>query len=77
MNECQCVQRHVPLPTRLYNIKIGNDKIHLCPTTYSNVRDLLTSFQVHGTVPPGRITKHYSKYVREICFRIWKERQRM
>lgn len=77
MIECKCVQRHVPLPMDLHMIKVGEEIIPVCPTTYVNVRKLLTEFVIRDTIPPGRITKHYSKYVRELCFRLWKERQRM
>lgn len=76
MNECVCVQRHVPLPMTLKSLQVGDDVVYLCPTTFSNVQDLLTAFKVHGTIPPGRVTKHYSKYVREICLMIWKVNMR-
>lgn len=76
MIECQCVERHVPLPMSYKQVKVGEDIVQLCPTTYANVRSLLTEFVIRDTVPPGRITKHYSKYVRELCFSIWKEGQK-
>lgn len=75
-HECVCVQRHVPLPMALKSLQVGEDVLYLCPTTYANVMDLLTEFRIRDTLPPGRITKHYSKYVREICLRLWKDRMR-
>jgi hypothetical protein len=77
MIECQCVQKHVPLPANYKQLKVKGEVVSLCPTTYENVMDLLTAFKVHATIPPGHVTKHYSKYVREICFSLWKERQTM
>jgi len=74
-DDCKCVERHVPLPTHYRSLQVGGEVVSLCPTTYENIRDLLMSFQVHDTVPPGKITKHYSKFVREICLRLWKESQ--
>lgn len=75
MIECLCVQRHVPLPVSYKHVKVGGEVVHLCPTTYANVMELLTEFKVRGTLPPGSVTKHYSKYVRELCLKLWKERQ--
>lgn len=71
--ECTCVEKHVPLPTTYRYIKIGKDVVCLCPTTFDNVENLMVAFRLTGAMPPGSVTKHYSKYVREICLRIWKE----
>jgi len=73
MIECQCVERHVPLPLSYRQVEVQGEVVQLCPTTYSNVRNLLTEFIKRDSIPPGRITKHYSKYVRELCLNMWKE----
>lgn len=73
MIQCECVERHVPLPMTYKQVKVEDEVIQLCPTTYANVRELLTEFILRDSLPPGRITKHYSKYVRELCFRIWRD----
>lgn len=70
---CVCVEKHVPLPVTLKSLRVGNEVVDVCPTTCYNVMELLTSFKLYNGPPPGRITKHYSKYVREICLRIWKD----
>lgn len=72
---CQCSKKHVPLPMSYKYIVVDREVVPLCATTYYNVRELLTSFEVYATLPPGSVTKHYSKFVRELCFRIWKESQ--
>lgn len=76
-NSCECVERHVPLPVTLRTLQVGPDVVYLCPTTYYNIRDLLTEFEVRSTVPPGSVTKHYSKFVREIVLALWKESKDM
>jgi hypothetical protein len=77
MIECVCVQRHVPLPTSYKKIKVQGELVHLCPTTFANLMDLLTAFKVYATIPPGWFTKHYSKYVRELALNMWKENEKM
>lgn len=76
MIECLCVEKHVPLPVTLKSLKVGGETLALCPTTWYNIMELMTVFKEYDTVPPGRITKHYSKYVREICLRLWQEHSR-
>lgn len=73
--ECVCCERHVPLPMTYERLRVGGAVVILCPTTYANVMELLTEFKVRDSVPPGRVTKHYSKFVREICLALWKESQ--
>lgn len=77
MIHCVCVERHVPLPMTERSLQVGQDVVGLCPTTYYNVMDLLVEFKIVDGLPPGRVTKHYSKYVREICLRIWKDQHPM
>ena len=77
MIECSCVDRHVPLPMTTKTLQVGGDVVHLCPTTYYNVMDLMLEFKIRAGLPPGSVTKHYSKFVREICLRLWKESHQM
>jgi hypothetical protein len=74
---CACVEKHVPLPVTTKSLRVGKEVLDICPTSWYNVMELMTAFKMHGTVPPGRVTKHYSRYVREICLRLWKENQKM
>ena len=71
--KCECTARHVPLPMTYRYLRMGGEAVVLCPTTFENVMDLLTHFKTHGTLPPGSVTKHYSKYVRDVALRLWKE----
>jgi hypothetical protein len=73
MIQCECVEKHVPLPTTYRYIKIKEETVTMCPTTFDNVEQLVLAFKLYGGPPPGSVTKHYSKFVREICLSIWKE----
>lgn len=70
---CACVEKHVPLPVTYKSLSVAGAGLTVCPTTWYNVMELLTEFRVYDGPPPGRVTKHYSKYVREICLTLWKE----
>ena len=73
---CSCVQRHVPLPLTYKQIRRRDgETVVLCPTTYDNVRGLLTGYQMFDGIPPGSTTKHYSRYVRELCLDLWRDDQ--
>jgi hypothetical protein len=67
--ECKCVQRHVPLPQHYYMIDVAEGQVEcVCPTTFYNVQQLAAQYVAHDGVPPGAVTKHYSKYVRDLVF---------
>lgn len=70
---CTCVEKHVPLPVTYKSLRVRGQALTICPTSWYNVMELMTEFKVHEGPPPGRVTKHYSKYVREICLELWKE----
>lgn len=70
---CKCVERHVPLPVKTLTMETTEGTVELCPTTFFNVMELLTSYRIYNAPPPGSIQKHYSKYVRELCFALFKE----
>lgn len=70
---CVCVEKHVPLPVTVFRLKVGEETLTVCPTTWYNIEELMVAFKIYNGPPPGRVTKHYSKYVREICLQLWKE----
>jgi hypothetical protein len=72
-NACACTQRHVPLPQKLLSQVVAGEEVFLCPTTYFNVASLLDWYRIFGGDVPGSITKHYSKYVRDLTFALSKE----
>lgn len=72
---CACVQRHVPLPQHYYEIETGEGVVYVCPTTFFNVQQLAASYQLHDGPPPGSITKHYSKFVRELVLALYGRNQ--
>lgn len=71
---CACVQRHVPLPSRHYIINVGGETVYVCPTTFFNVQDLIAAYNVYGDQPPGSVTKHFSKFVRDLCLALFREK---
>lgn len=78
---CQCVGKHVPLPTVLHRHHVipkylgGTDAsdnlITICPTTHNSVHGLLRQYARFKGLPPGRIRKHYSQYVQDLAERGW------
>lgn len=68
---CVCVDRHVPLPQKTMRLVTGGTVYDLCPTTYYNVMELITEYRMIGNTPPGSLTKHYSKYVRDLAASCW------
>lgn len=75
--KCECVGKHVPLPTQLvkYGGSNGVDMVWLCPTTHSNLGALLELYTKYDGVPPGSVRKHYSEYVQRLASDAWKARQ--
>jgi hypothetical protein len=74
--QCGCARRHVPLPMTYFTVKVNGETHLLCPTTYANLKELLTEFKIREGLPPGRVTKHYSRFVRKIALELWKESKR-
>lgn len=70
---CKCVDRHVPLPQKTMRLVTGGVVYDLCPTTYFNVYDLVAEYRVIGNRPPGSLTKHYSKFTRDLAESIWND----
>lgn len=68
---CHCTSKHVPKPTVYYKILLNGTVVYLCPTTWYNVNKLLTAYRVRGSVPPGSVRKHYSKFVQELVSELW------
>lgn len=70
---CRCVQRHVPLPQHYYMIDIAEGQVeYVCPTTFFNVQQLAGQYIAYDAPPPGSVTKHYSKYVRDLVFDLYR-----
>lgn len=71
--ECKCVQRHVPLPQHYYMITMDEYWVEcVCPTTFFNVQQLTAAYAAHDGIPPGSVTKHYSKYVRDLVLALYR-----
>lgn len=60
--QCKCCGKHVPLPTSLKNF----NGIAVCPTTYYNIIEYKKICESLGRIPPGKIRKHFSEYVKQI-----------
>jgi hypothetical protein len=73
-NTCGCTSRHVPLPHQLLIVPVGDSEVTVCPTTYFNVVALAREYSVFGGPPPGSLTKHFSKFVRDLVFALYQER---
>ncbi len=69
--KCKCVSKHLPLPLVTYNIKVSDEEIELCPSSFFNLKELLSHYSVENSIPPGAVTKHYSKYVRNLAHDLW------
>lgn len=66
-NTCSCVGKHVPLPHKLVSVEVGEDTIHLCPTTYYNLLCLREEYVRFKGTPPGNVRKHYSEFVQKLA----------
>jgi hypothetical protein len=73
---CTCVSKHVPLPMVNYTLSVNDRIVQVCPTTFFNVEALLTQYRVYETLPPGRVRKHYSKFVQDLCLELWNDNLR-
>lgn len=65
-NKCLCVTKHVPLPIRVVEIEVNEEKIYLCPTSFNNMARLRELYQKHGGRPPGNLRKHFSDYIQNL-----------
>lgn len=73
---CECVQRHVPLPQHYYMVDTApGTVVCVCPTTFFNVQQLAAQYVAYDGIPPGSVTKHYSKFVRELVLGLYRRNQ--
>ena len=68
---CSCSNKHVPNPMKYIEISDGGSSVVICPTFLVNLVDLLEQYDLHTGPPPGKITKHYGKDVRDLAKRLW------
>lgn len=66
-NTCSCTTKHVPDPRSLCAIDTPDGIVLLCPTGAANLTMLLREYDKVGGVPPGSVTKHYGKYIRDLA----------
>lgn len=72
-NTCPCSGKHVPAPMVLATLdRPDGTVVHLCFTAMANVMHLFSEYKGYGGPPPGSVTKHYGKLIRELAREIWK-----
>ena len=64
---CQCTTRHIPKPTEEVVLDWHGGQLALCPTAAFNLRSLINQYEVYGGTPPGRVTKRYGKFIRDLA----------
>jgi hypothetical protein len=64
---CNCSNKHVPKPHKLFKVEIGDSMYHLCPTSYYNLTSLLEKWESCNGEPPGSVRKHYSDFVQGLA----------
>jgi hypothetical protein len=82
--KCVCVRNHNPEPQELNRHHIlplawgGNresdNEVWLCPTSHTNVHELLRAYEKYEGTPPWEIRKHFSWYIRSLAVEGWKRR---
>lgn len=70
-NECTCSKKHIPNPMRSIEILYGDTSSVICPAFFVNLMSLLDEYDLHDGTPPGRITKHYGKDIRDLASVVW------
>lgn len=69
---CTCSKKHIPNPMMLIEIYYGDQSSVVCPAFFVNLMSLLQSYDLHEGPPPGSITKHYGKEVRDLASVVWR-----
>ncbi len=73
---CVCVRHHSPKPAELHAHHVwpvfmgGPEKgqlVWLCPTSHTNVHELIRAWQWHNGQPPWSIRRQYSRYIRKLA----------
>lgn len=68
---CTCSNKHVPNPMKWIEISYGDQRRVVCPAFLVNLIDLLEEYDLRSGPPPGRVTKHYGKSVRDLARTLW------
>ena len=64
---CNCSNKHVPKPHKLFKVDIDGVEYFLCPTSFYNLTTLLGLWESGGGEPPGSIRKHFSDYLQRLA----------
>lgn len=67
---CVCVDRHIPKPLITTACETPGGVVWLCPTSADNLRVLLDIYEKRAGNVPGSLTKHFSKYIRDLAKQI-------
>jgi hypothetical protein len=70
-SNCECSIKHIPNPMKFAKIRVGEEEVILCPSGLFNLQDLLSEYVLTNGTPPGSVTKHYGKYVRDLAAKIY------
>ena len=71
MMDCECVNRHIPAALITEACDTGEGVVWLCPTSAANLRLLLGIYEKRAGNVPGSMTKHFSKYIRDLAYTIY------
>ncbi len=73
---CKCVKRHSPSPVELHRhhvwpLSLGGpekgNEVWLCPTSHTDVHELIRNWQKYQGEPPWSVRRHYGKYIRGLA----------
>lgn len=71
MMDCKCVNRHIPAALETEPCEVADGVVWLCPTSAANLRLLLRIYEKRAGIVPGSMTKHFSKYIRDLAQQIY------
>lgn len=71
-NICSCSKKHIPNPMRLIEVYYGDRSSVVCPAFFVNLVSLLDLYDLHQGPPPGSLTKHYGKEIRDLALAVWR-----
>lgn len=73
---CKCVRFHNPDPQagedhHIFPVGWGGPEkgelVFLCPTSHTNVHELLRAWKAWNGKPPWEISRHFSPYIRDLA----------
>lgn len=71
-NICTCSKKHIPNPMQSIEIYYGEQSSVVCPAFFVNLMSLLDAYDLHSGPPPGSVTKHYGKEIRDLASVVWR-----